>query len=430
MTQSPLFPFPKFISEESPAAARPQEASDAVFSSVLERATKSLKERTKPREKKLTREDALGVENDPIARPESEGVKSEPKSADSFLILEHKSVVPDTKGLTSNLHPSLRGEPNDVQERLAKAAYVIGQDGAFWRWMSTQTSGQEGEMVHRAQQGLKCASRLIFRTYFREPGAPSRLAGGVFCHQNHLCTFCSSRRAVRGLQRLVPKIYQRLKECRDLRPAMLTFTSRNHPDLRQQMNIHFKACARFLERRRNQKKGLRGYTSLSECDGGIASMETKRGDGSGLWHFHAHWLVLVPPNLNEDTFKGEWSELLGYKANSDFRYCESVAKLEPGQLPVLDELTKDCFEVLKYALKTTGLGWPDRLSAYLTLRRKRLVRTFGSLYGLKLPEDEVDDVSDMEGQPYRECVYRYVVGQFVKEKVSVNNGWKDWTQSG
>ena len=65
-------------------------------------------------------------------------------------------------------------------------------------------------------------------------------------------------------------------------------------------------------------------------------------------------------------------------------------------------------EVCKYALKFSDLSLENTWEAFLTLKGKRLTGSFGSMYGVKIPE-KLDDMP-LDELPYMEMLYRFVFG--------------------
>jgi hypothetical protein len=75
-------------------------------------------------------------------------------------------------------------------------------------------------------------------------------------------------------------------------------------------------------------------------------------------------------------------------------------------------------EVFRYALKFGEMEIEDQVHAYKVLRGKRLVRDFGSLHGVKIPDDLHDTIEDeLKLQPYIDLMYEYSAkkGYFLKE---------------
>ena len=48
---------------------------------------------------------------------------------------------------------------------------------------------------------------------------------------------------------------------------------------------------------------------------------------------------------------------------------------------------------------------------FKVLKGKRLSGAFGSLYGVKIPENLADDMPDEKDLPYLEMLYRFVFGK-------------------
>jgi hypothetical protein len=269
----------------------------------------------------------------------------------------------------------------------------------------------------RSEKGLNCGSHLILRKYLNLPEESEKLAGGIFCQQRHHCVFCCATNASRALSVGVPKLVSRLTDRRELRPAMLTLTCQQRSDLGRQADELLGAFQKWGERCRNYRKGRRGHSALAHLDGGILSCETKRAKwDNDKWHFHAHAIVMCEPGLTKEEFYPEWSELLGYTANLDFRYCDSAKLIDEGKPhdEIVDQISSDCLEVFKYALKTTQLEYADRYEAAGILHGRKLVRPFGSMHGFKMPDDCTDDLSRYEGQPFLDRVFRYLNGRFLE----------------
>ena len=73
--------------------------------------------------------------------------------------------------------------------------------------------------------------------------------------------------------------------------------------------------------------------------------------------------------------------------------------------------SKAAAEVCKYALKFGDLSVEHTWEAFKVLKGKRLSGAFGSLYGVKIPENLADDMPDEKDLPYLEMLYRFVFGK-------------------
>jgi hypothetical protein len=109
---------------------------------------------------------------------------------------------------------------------------------------------------------------------------------------------------------------------------------------------------------------------------------------------HAVWLCYTPP----DPFKlsEEWRQLTGDSYIVDVR-----------PIDMADPIGGFC-EVFKYALKFSDLPDQERLTAYRTLKGKRLQDSFGDLRGLDVEPSDQDEL--LEELPYIERLYYFQRG--------------------
>ena len=359
-----------------------------------------------------------------------------------FLIHLSKSGTPCQ---TTTYVQHLRGESaqtaqsdNDVEKRVERYGQLVGNSRSFSRYCEfVRDRGADLATVLDLRKRLprlaSCGSCLTFRDYHTHPDRPKRLASGIFCDYRHYCPFCAAMSAARTLRKWAPKIAQQVIES-ECTPYLLTLTCRGDESLAKQHGQFWKAWDKVKER---WKKGRNGKLNcaLASFTGGVLAAETKLGKGSGLWHHHAHGVFLGPPDLvgvgrvfwrEEGIVKGgrsyargplaeEWSNALGYEANCDLRPLASAELLKRGDLEQFRQsIAQDCLEVFKYALKTAALAHQSRLDAAQFLTGKRLLRGYGSLFGVKEAQAGGDDLDDLEAWPYVEIVYRYLTGGFVR----------------
>ncbi|HHP8266871.1 TPA: protein rep, partial [Acinetobacter baumannii] len=71
---------------------------------------------------------------------------------------------------------------------------------------------------------------------------------------------------------------------------------------------------------------------------------------------------------------------------------------------------KAAAEVCKYALKFGDLTVENTWEAFKVLKGKRLSGAFGSLYGVKIPDNPADEM-DENDLPYLEMLYKFVYGK-------------------
>ncbi len=310
--------------------------------------------------------------------PQSQGVlPNHPETGqnpDSVFIIEHYPVVVDR----------VRVYEKRVRQARSMGRYLLAHD-------------------HRnhACKLLTCANAAEVRYYTEAESNAVRLVRADFCQQPRLCAFCASRRGGRHAQRAAAAVMARLDDFPNLVPYLVTLTSQNRESLRSMFREQLDAYESLLQRRRNTAKGQRASV-FAEFDGGIFSWEVKRGSGSGLWHLHAHGICLGPPGLTNADLYPEWSEVLGYTANSDLRPLRSTLALSMGERTpeVRDSLVKELCEVFKYALKFSDLEHADHLEAWRVMFNKQMIRRFGSLYRVELPEEYADRRTDLVGMRY------------------------------
>ncbi|WP_410970774.1 hypothetical protein, partial [Salmonella sp. SAL04269] len=73
--------------------------------------------------------------------------------------------------------------------------------------------------------------------------------------------------------------------------------------------------------------------------------------------------------------------------------------------------SKAAAEVCKYALKFGDLSVENTWEAFKALKGKRLSGAFGSLYGVKIPENLADELPEDKDLPYLEMLYKFVYGK-------------------
>jgi hypothetical protein len=97
----------------------------------------------------------------------------------------------------------------------------------------------------------------------------------------------------------------------------------------------------------------------------------------------------------------EWKEITGDSVNVDLR------ELECSKSRNFEELEGELQEVFKYAMKFSEMSLEDNWSAFSELRGKRLLRAWGSLWGVKIPDDLSDENELAEDLPFIERIWIY-----------------------
>lgn len=293
------------------------------------------------------------------------------------------------------------------------------------------THHPELDKEYAALQG--CGSQLVFH-YF--PLADKyRLRSGFTCKKHLLCCCCAIRRSAVAVKTYEARLRGLLAANPNLVPVLITKTVKNGPDLSERFS-HLTECHRkMVERRRvslSSKSTSRVETVLRHVVGAAGSYECKRGRNSGQWHPHMHEIALLDGSQfsfsPELEVKRYWSE----KKNAWVKKSEKIIHVplefrealraewnaftgDSHQVDVrrIDPHNDDDFfgaicEAFKYSLKMNELELPDQIDAYKTLKGKRLLYSYGSFWGLKLPDESADQIEDdLALQPYVELIYRY-----------------------
>lgn len=217
------------------------------------------------------------------------------------------------------------------------------------------------------------------------------------CHQR-LCPWCASRRAAVQVERIAGRLAQLRAEGTVFTPALVTLTL---PDRRSPSLL---AGVDQLTERLGQLERRQAWRSAGVL-GRVTSIEIKRGALAGLWHPHAHVLVVLP---------GVWSAedvaAWGDRVVAAWLVLVDGASRAGQDVRLIRE--DGIREAVKYSVKASTLvegpdGRPRSVAAAAAdvaevtefLRKRRLLRTAGCLYGLladaedeaALPEDEPDE---------------------------------------
>lgn len=268
----------------------------------------------------------------------------------------------------------------------------------------------------RAEKLKGCASYLLFRDYFTV--GQMKLSAGMFCQQHLLCPLCARLRAGRVLRKYTERIEHVLKT-ENVKVGILTFTVKNGADLDERSKHLLSSFKTLSAKARKIRNGSRHVTEFSKFSGGVASMEVKRGAKSGLWHPHIHAVVLITEKVSMENLRAEWHEVTGDSMNVDLRLVNSSKNGQP------EKLVEDLQEVFKYAMKFADMTIEDNWEAFRTLRGKRLLRPWGKLWGVKVPEDLTDENELSKDLPFTErlIIYRRKLGGYVDSTEDSERVW-------
>jgi len=214
-------------------------------------------------------------------------------------------------------------------------------------------------------------------------------------HCDHrVCDWCKHRRAAKLMGTLVPKILQ-VFECR--KPALLTFTQKDLP--RESMEH---ASKRLLDAFNRLRKHNKRFKKLVRA--GLITYEVTYNKEKGSLHAHLHVLAdLVWYDQKE--LLHDWRLALGVDPCGKIggARIERVKGSDGKDLEGAEAVQAAVQEVVKYVAKGIDVdSMTDvQLSELLSwLRRRRLLRPFGKLHGVKLDDQdgEAEEMTDEQRQ--------------------------------
>lgn len=239
-----------------------------------------------------------------------------------------------------------------------------------------------------AHRMSRCANYLVFNHYYTIDEL--RLVHAMTCQVHMLCPFCARQRAARLVDLNLRRFTQVLSENPSSVPVHLVLTVKNGPDLQERFNHLHRAFRKLQERRRDWLKKGRGKTEFRKIDGAVYSYEVAKSDQG--WHPHLHMIVTLNEWIDLQKLSAEWENITG---DSKIIWAE---RIQGDPVPAM-------LEVFKYTVKFADLPLADNLLAYKTLRKRRLLGSFGSFRGLKLPDNLTEDTID--DLPFNRLHYKY-----------------------
>lgn len=301
---------------------------------------------------------------------------------DSLIILinEHKEHRGVMRGVFEKLKPLEKGKA-----RAAEMALFVADQNR-----------------ERAVKLRKCGSYLRLRDYYE--AGQVRLRGGEFCHQPLLCPLCARLRGAKAACRYFERLIWQLSEKRFLVPFLLTLTERNGTSLGERLGNLRKGFGVVVKAGGNARRRGSRCSEFAKIAGGVASIEIKRGAGSGLWHPHIHAVVLVDDAIDLGRLRAEWAQALGQEtASADLRPLQGF---ESG---VVEDLRGDILEVFKYAVKFGEMSLEDNWHAFQVCFGRRLLIPWGVFWGVKVPENLLED--EMDDELFRDFLARWDFGE-------------------
>ncbi|MFW1931605.1 protein rep, partial [Acinetobacter baumannii] len=190
-----------------------------------------------------------------------------------------------------------------------------------------------------------------------------------------------------------------LKKKRKLKPVLITFTVKNGENLAERSEHLMKSFRTLMGRRRDYLKKGRGFNEFCKIDGAMYSYENTYNEQTKEWHPHLHMFALLDDWIDQEALSETWHEITGDSFVVDIRKVKKTKQMGYAEAAA---------EVCKYALKFGDLSVENTWQAFKVLKGKRLSGAFGSLWGVKIPENLADDMPDEKDLPYLEMLYKFV----------------------
>lgn len=325
--------------------------------------------------------------------------------------------------------------PEGSQEKkLARYAAAKSRQGQVSDFILKQNEEKSNPHLMKVNESLQeCGSFLVFRHYFTV--GVYKLVSGSTCKKHLLCALCAIRRAAKCIAVYSEKISQvRAEQSIELEELMITFTVKNGEDLKERFDHLLSSMGKILEKRRNSlKKKPLTSTEMKHISGAVYSYEVTYSQEKGF-HPHCHMIALVPqgafqytrkkikgksilvPDLLKTGIISDWKAITGDSWIIDVRKIENTEMPLPGQ-DIKGTRLQALIEVFKYALKMNRMDKDHetdsqenvriQVESYQILRGRRMIGSFGSLWGVKIPENLNDlPLTDAE-LPYVDLVYQY-----------------------
>lgn len=350
--------------------------------------------------------------------------------------MKHFSLENEKPLLVNEVLPD--DSPEGGHERkLARYAAAKGRQELVSQFIIKRNEETGRKKLVRESTALKeCGSFLVFRHYYTL--GMYKLVAGSTCKKHLLCALCAIRRAAKCIAIYSDKISQ-VKGDKEFDEVMITFTIKNGDDLYERFDHLLDSMKRLLQLRRNSlREKAEVFTEMMHISGAVYSYEVTYSAGKGF-HPHCHMIALVPKGrfkFTEQNIKGkvvsvpqvlkegiveDWHKITGDSFIVDVRKIEHSGMPEQGQ-DIQGTRLEALVEVFKYALKMNRIDKDSpaesqeniriQVEAYEILKGRRMIGSFGSLWGVKIPSNNNDEpLSDSE-IPFIDLVYQYSGSNF------------------
>lgn len=241
--------------------------------------------------------------------------------------------------------------------------------------------------VKISQKLTNCGDYLVFRDYYTIDQV--KLHAAYFCKKHLICPLCAIRRGAKLVKSYMDRLEVITRDKMPLKAFLVTLTVKDGPDLQERFN-HLTKSVKLYHKYRHLNRGH----EVSKVDGAVWSYEFKRGQNSGLWHPHMHAVWLCKESPNPQKLSAEWKSITGDSFIVDVTEFHNQ-----------DDVIGGFLEVFKYAVKFSDLPLADNWHGFEVLQSKRLIASFGSFYGVEVPETLTDE--PLESLPYVQYFYQF-----------------------
>lgn len=319
-------------------------------------------------------------------------------------LLSHSLATSDNKGLESAMADQHR-------DRITRFGILKHrskqQENYLWtlakykeNYQNDKPNEESIKATKAAQKLLTCGNFLLFKNFYTINEV--KLSKFIACSQHLLCPFCAGIRASKAIQKYTERVDEVLKKNRKLKPVLITFTVKNGSDLAKTSAHLMKSFRTLMERRRDYLKKGRGFNEFCKINGAMYSYENTFNNETKEWNVHLHMFALLDDWIIQSELSEYWHSITGDSYVVDIRRIKKEKVLG---------YSKAAAEVCKYALKFGDLSVENTWEAFKALKGKRLSGAFGSLYGVKIPENLADELPEDKDLPYLEMLYKFVYGK-------------------
>jgi len=255
----------------------------------------------------------------------------------------------------------------------------------------TEYSQNDKHLLMRQLPKLKaCGHRLIFDyAYSRDE---YRLTFGNFCNNKWLDPLCGIRWSEKAVSEYVKRHEVVTAQYPEAKRIFMTLTVKNGKCLAKAYNKLDSSLKKMSANIRKARQG-KNSSEFGKILGMVGGIEIKRSVRPPYhWHPHFHAMILASDYLDHSRLRDEWHRMTGDSYIVDLREAAGD--------------THTFCEILSYSLKVSTMSPKDVVKAYLLLRGKSMLRSWGCYRGVKIPNELTDE--PWENLEFARLVYRYM----------------------